>query len=528
MSPAPPVAPPIPTSRKLEREVIVWLVGILGAFLAIALGIDSAIYRRLALSNATRSLEVLGGSIENALRLDMAEGRSSEVQQVLEELGRSERIDALRIVDPAGRVLRSSRPAELGLSLGEDLALRSGPRVSSAGPGRLRLSRPIANEPTCHRCHGAASELNGVLLLDYSLEEENARVRRHGILMAALLASSMTAAGVALVRLLRARVARPLRRMQEAMAKADRGDLPMAVEVTSSSEIGALQRELNGMIRRIETQQRDLAQKERELAVQEALAAKNRALEDANREVNEKNRYYLEMLGFISHEMKAPLSVIKGYSGLLLSGALLGTPGAATQEALEALGRSSEALEAMLANYLDLARLERGELSPELRRVDLVADVLEPLLEELRPAARMSGRSLTLSAREGPVPALADASLLRSAFGNAVVNALKYGKPRSQVLVEVQREGGDARVGIFNEGRGIPKAELERIFERFTRLDNEVTRAEKGSGLGLWIVREIARRHGGEAWAESEEGQWARIVLRLPGANKVASGEGGS
>lgn len=506
--------------------MILWLVGILGALLAIALGIDSAIYRRLAVADATRALEVLGGSIENALRFDMSAGRSSEVQQVLEELGRSDRIEAVRIVDPAGRVLRSSRPAELGTELIGAIPLSPVARVSRAGPGHLRLTRPIANEAACQGCHPGGGALNGVLLLDYSMADDDVRVRRHGLLMAALLVASISAAGIALVRLLRTRVARPLRRMQEAMATAERGDLQIALEVTSSSEIGALQSQFNRMIRRIAelnaqtlAQQRDLAQKERELAIQQALAAKNRALEAANREVNEKNRYYLEMLGFISHEMKAPLSVIKGYSRLLLSGAIEScSPGPATQEALEALGRSSEALEVMLANYLDLARLERGELSPELRRVDLVGDVLEPLLEELRPAARMSGRGLTLSARERPIPVEADPGLLRSAFGNAVGNALKYGRPQSQVLVEVRQEGeGDAaRVGIYNEGRGIPPAELERIFERFTRLDNDVTRAEKGSGLGLWIVREIVRRHGGEAWAESEEGRWARIVVRLP------------
>lgn len=505
--------------------MILWLIGILGALLAIALGVDSAIYRSLALASASRSLEVLGGSIENALRYDMRTGRSSDVQQVLEEIGRGERIESVRILDSAGRVLRSSRPAELGLALDEALPALSEARVSNAGAGRLRLVRPIANEPACHGCHSSSRPLNGVLLVDYSLAEDAAQVRHHRNLMAVLLVTSLFAAGLALARLLRTRVAHPLRRMQEAMATAEQGDLQIELEVTSRSEIGALQSQFNRMIRRIAelnaqtlAQQRDLAQKERELAIQQALAAKNRALEAANREVNEKNRYYLQMLGFISHEMKAPLTVLKGYTRLLLCGAMGSASGPATQEALEVLARHSEALEAMLANYLDLARLERGELSPERRRLDLVGDVLEPLLEELRPAARMSGRSLHLTTGERPIAIEADPGLLRSAFGNAVGNALKYGRPQSQVQIEVRIEGDQVRVGVHNEGRGIPAGELERIFERFTRLENEVTHSEKGSGLGLWIAREIVRRHGGDAWAESEEGQWARIVVRLPRA----------
>lgn len=511
-----------PSPHSLQREVILRVAAILGVLLALALGLDSAIHLRLALTGASRNLEVLGDAVENALRIDMREGRSWQIQQILEEVGRGERVEGLRIVDPAGRVLRSSKPEELGVVLSVASLPSHGSTVAQPRPGLLRLVRPIHNEPACHRCHEPSQALNGVLLLDYSLTDDAARVRRHAVLMAALLVLSVSAAGLAIAVLLRRRVAQPLRAMREAMATAESGDLQVALEVTSSNEIGALQVRFNQMMNRVAqlnvqtlSQQRDLAQKERELAVQQALAAKNQALEVANREITEKNRYYLEMLGFISHEMKGPLQVLKGYSRLLLSGAMeSGDPRA--REALEGLARNSDALEAMLANYLDLARLERGELAPERRHIDLLSDVLEPLLEELRPAAQMGARTLRLAAATRPFPLEADPALLRSALGNVVGNALKYGRPESEICVDAQLREGRAQVSVHNEGRGIPSSDLERVFERFTRLDNEATRHQKGSGLGLWIVREIARRHGGEAWAESEEGSWTRIVVSLP------------
>ena len=110
-----------------------------------------------------------------------------------------------------------------------------------------------------------------------------------------------------------------------------------------------------------------------------------------------------------------------------------------------------------------------------------------------------------------------DPEELRSAIHNLLENAVKYSPGKIAVTVEILDEASDLLVRVTDKGQGIPQGELKRIFGRFYRVNERLRQRVKGTGLGLFIVRGIARRHGGSAYASSEgEGRGATVTLRLP------------
>jgi len=168
-------------------------------------------------------------------------------------------------------------------------------------------------------------------------------------------------------------------------------------------------------------------------------------------------------------------------------------------------------------NYLDLARAERGELVASKSRIDVLRDVVEPCTEQARPL--FDSRKVTV---ETVCPAglvvEADPELLRIALSNFLSNAAKYGKEGGRAELRAGRDGDGLTVSVWNEGPGFSEEEGKLLFGKFSRLRNDTTKGKRGSGLGLYLCRQILELHGGRVWAESEPGHWARFSLHLPQA----------
>jgi len=111
---------------------------------------------------------------------------------------------------------------------------------------------------------------------------------------------------------------------------------------------------------------------------------------------------------------------------------------------------------------------------------------------------------------------VADPELMRIALSNYLSNAAKYGREGGKAKIEVAQVGEAIDVRVWNEGPGFSSDEGQSLFGKFSRLHNENTRDKRGSGLGLYLCKQILDLHGGTVWAESESGSWARFCFRLP------------
>lgn len=214
-----------------------------------------------------------------------------------------------------------------------------------------------------------------------------------------------------------------------------------------------------------------------------------------------------EFVANASHELRTPLFSLAGYLELLTDEDVDDETRAgflrATREQVERLTRTATAL-------LDLSRLDAGGLRLALDEVDL-QDVATGLVEELTPLADIAGRRLEVIAGEH-VWALADEERVVQIGRALVANALTHTPTGTHVRVFAREAGRDAELHVVDDGPGVPPEQVERIFDRFYRVEG--VRAS-GSGLGLAIARELAARMGGSLTVESRPGHTAFIV-RLP------------
>jgi two-component system phosphate regulon sensor histidine kinase PhoR len=219
-----------------------------------------------------------------------------------------------------------------------------------------------------------------------------------------------------------------------------------------------------------------------------------------------------EFVANVSHELRTPLSLIKGYVETLLDGAR-NNPEVA-ERFLKIIERNANRLDLLIQDLLTISALESGRMKLNLQPMDLRA-VMEKVLGDLRGKAEDKRVKLT---NELPLlPVRADANRLEQVFANLVDNAIKYGRANGTVTVNGRKlDDGRFQICVQDDGPGIPAESLDRVFERFYRVDKARSRDQGGTGLGLSIVKHIVQAHGGEVWARSELGKGAAFFFTLP------------
>jgi len=215
----------------------------------------------------------------------------------------------------------------------------------------------------------------------------------------------------------------------------------------------------------------------------------------------------------ISHDLRAPVTIIRGHAQILqrtLEGAgLKGAP----QLSVEAIIKGAQRMEAMIQDLVDSARLEAGQLQPQKQVVDLDAFTSD-LLQRAGTLMDIGRIKIEIPANLPPVSA--DPDQLERIFTNLLTNALKYSPPETQVLVKAERTNGEVVVSVADRGVGIAPEDLPHIFERFYQ--PRAGRRLEGLGLGLYITKMLVEAHGGRIWGESEPGKGSTFYFTLPAA----------
>jgi len=218
-----------------------------------------------------------------------------------------------------------------------------------------------------------------------------------------------------------------------------------------------------------------------------------------------------EFVANVSHELRTPLSLIKGYVETLLDGAK--DKPAVASKFLQTIARNSERLQFLIEDLLTISELESGRLRMSLQTVAL-RPLVEKVVEDFK--SRAQSRKVTLINNVPDLIARADSDRLQQVLGNLVDNAIKYGRSEGRVEITGQAaDGGAIELCVQDDGPGIPAEALERVFERFYRVDKARSREQGGTGLGLAIVKHIVQSHGGRVWAKSEPGRGAAFYFTL-------------
>jgi signal transduction histidine kinase len=251
------------------------------------------------------------------------------------------------------------------------------------------------------------------------------------------------------------------------------------------------------------------------LAVAERLS---QAVEKAWRieQLSAANHAYFEMLGFVTHELKSPVASMLSSVNLMLEG-YVGDVTADQERLLRRVVSNGRHLLALVREYLDLARLEGGELAIRAKTdVDFAAEVLEPSVDVVQPQIEQQSMRLEVRGAEGLPPIQCDPELLRIVLINLMSNGAKYGEAGGRIEVSMEASADAFRLTVWNDGPGFPPDQRDRLFRRFSRVQTPELLSRKGSGVGLYTCWRIVNLHGGKIDAESELGRGAAFSFRLP------------
>jgi signal transduction histidine kinase len=220
------------------------------------------------------------------------------------------------------------------------------------------------------------------------------------------------------------------------------------------------------------------------------------------------------MLGFVTHELKSPLASIVFAIGSLRDH-LLGPLNEAQEEVLKSSAKSADYLNSTILNFLNLSRIEEGELRLKLWKVSLCREIVDPAVQRL--SEMIADNDMKVHCNISPnIEITCDPVLFTSVFQNLISNAVKYGNSGTDIKIELERETNDLiELSIFNQGSGFSKEEAAGLFTKFTRFNAEKYNTKSGTGLGLFVTKNIIKKHGGNIWAESEPGEWAKFRFTI-------------
>lgn len=216
----------------------------------------------------------------------------------------------------------------------------------------------------------------------------------------------------------------------------------------------------------------------------------------------------IEIVATVSHELRSPLTTIKGFTSLLLS-RWDSIDDDRKREMLEAVRADADRVTRMISELLDISRLEAGRLRLARRWLEV-----EPAVRRVVAEVSMTDDRLAVEVEvpDGLPEVLADPDKVGQVLTNLLENAAKYADPAT-VRVTAARDGDAVRIAVADRGEGIPAEDLPRVFERFFRRDEG---RPTGTGLGLWISRGLVEAHGGTLTASSRVGEGSTFAFTLP------------
>lgn len=453
-------------------------------------------YQRLQLENALEdNVLIIANTIERSLSNAMLNGKSSEVQNILEAVGKYHNIREVNVFSPNGVILKSSKRRMMGQKVEPDVEkyfLREEFRkpIKRMGGGVFSVLFPIENDARCFRCHGSIVKINGILAVDVSMAHIREQI---GDFSKNMLLSGLGVAAllsVALALFLTRYVTNPIQDLITAMERAEQG-FKARVTVKSADDIGRLGEAFNELIAKLEQ-----AHKQIEQCHFEQMTRADRLASIG------------ELAAGIAHEIKNPLAGIAGVIQVFKNELPVGDH---KKIVLEEVLSQVERIDKAVRNLLSFARPPE----PNMTLVD-INDLVNRLLDFLSP--QFAKYSITAERRLAPeLPWLTlDPDLFQQALINIALNAVQAMPLGGKFSVETkstkpsENNPGSVEMTFNDTGKGIPLENRSRIFNPF------FTTRQQGTGLGLSITQRIIKQHNGEIHFTSVPGEGSTFKITFP------------
>ncbi|EHP85780.1 cache domain-containing protein [Methanotorris formicicus] len=294
-------------------------------------------------------------------------------------------------------------------------------------------------------------------------------------------------------------ITKPIEKLKEGAEKISKGEYDCRVKVESNDELGELAMAFNKMAEEIRT-------------THEKLKKHAKELEKSYNELKELDRLKSEIIAIVSHELRTPLTSIKGYVELVLDGTM-GPLNESQRKCLEIANENINRLKRLIESMLDLSKIERGELEMRIEKINL-RDSVDKVLNTLKPLA--SGKNVSIDCNVEDITIEGDEDKIDQVLMNLIENAIKYSPINGKVKIEGFREGDYVHIKVTDNGPGIPKKEINKIFDKFYQVDSSTKRKKGGSGLGLAVCKSIVEAHNGSIWVESKLGKGSTFHVLLP------------
>jgi signal transduction histidine kinase len=258
----------------------------------------------------------------------------------------------------------------------------------------------------------------------------------------------------------------------------------------------------------------EIAQKEKVQILAKDLKMLNIALEDSNEKLKSLDAMKSEFVSLATHQIRGPLAAIKGYVSLMEEGDYGEVP-QTFREPLDTVFKSTDSLSKMVTDFLDVSRLDLGQMKYEFSDFDF-RDLANEVIKELSPGIKAKGLDLKIKITDSSCPIKADRVKLKQVLNNLVDNSTKYTK-QGFMEISVENKGGKTLFAVKDSGVGISEKTMAVLFQRFSRAKNANDTNILGTGLGLYVAKKMTEANNGRVWAESEgEGKGAQFYVELP------------
>lgn len=253
--------------------------------------------------------------------------------------------------------------------------------------------------------------------------------------------------------------------------------------------------------------------KEMEARIQIEVLAHN--LETANTRLKDLDKQKTEFVSFASHQLRSPLTAIKGYASLILEGDY-GPITDDLKKAAQIIFDSTKTLAIVVDDYLNVSRIELGQMKYDFANFDLRV-LVQDVVDELKPNVEKAGLKLESSFEEGVAYTVkGDKEKLKQVVTNILDNSVKY-TPSGTISISLEEDNKKIRLIVADTGIGIAKEVIPKLFSKFSRAANANKTNMRGTGLGLFIAREIMNAHKGKIWVESEgDGKGSKFIVEVP------------